>query len=174
MKKAVLNLQTIVLASAVLSAAVLFGAVFSLQHGYYTQIADAKKSKGHHHDQSGGSTTPDTMAATTSTQQQINGTIQLSAKEGSSGYRWVDTTSGQINPTLNLNAGTNKAIQLQNPTDSKHQLIIDAPNGNQLATSGDIASGGSKLLSFTPSVSGTFQYHCLYHPTTMKGTIQVQ
>jgi plastocyanin len=75
---------------------------------------------------------------------------------------------------LNLNTSTNKAIQLQNPTDAKHQLIIDDPNGKQLVTSGDIASGSSSQLSFTPGISGTFQYHCLYHPTTMKGTIQVQ
>jgi hypothetical protein len=166
MEKTGFNLQTIVLVSAVLSAAVLFGAVFSLQHGYYTQMADAQRSSG--------DTKPGIATSTTQQLPTINDAIQLSAKEESSGYKWIDTTNGVINPTLNLNAGTNKAIQLQNPTDAKHQLIIVDPNGNQLVTSGDIASGSSRLLSFTPGVSGTFQYHCLYHPTTMKGTIQVQ
>jgi len=166
MKRTAFNLQTIVLASAVLSAAVLFGVVFS-PHGYYTQMADAQGSSG--------VTTSDATTKTLATQQQpMKNAIQLSAKEEPSGYRWVDTTNGVINPTLNLNTGTNKAIQLQNPTDAKHQLIIDDPNGKQLVSSGDIASGSSSQLSFTPGISGTFQYHCLYHPTTMKGTIQVQ
>ena len=74
---------------------------------------------------------------------------------------------------MNFNVDTAKTIQLQNPTDSKHQLVIDDSNGNQLATSGDIASGSSSQLSFNPSTTGAFGYHCIYHPTTMKGVIQV-
>ncbi len=179
MKKSKSSLQTIVLAS-VLSAALLFGVVSSL-YGYHTQIVDAKKSHHHNGTSSGTSssshdTTPDTTTSATSaaTQQQppIPGAIQLSAKEASGGYRWINTTNGAINPTMNFAVNSNKTIQLQNPTDTKHQLIIDV-NGKQLS-SGDIASGSSGLLSFKPGVSGVFQYHCLYHPTTMKGIIQVQ
>lgn len=166
MKNSISSRQIIVLIS-VLSATVLFGVVFSPHGYYYTQMADAQGS--------GGVITSDAITKTLATQQQpMKNAIQLSAKEEPSGYRWVDTTNGVINPTLNLNTGTNKAIQLHNPTDAKHQLVIDDPNGKQLVTSGDIASGSSSQLSFTPGISGTFQYHCLYHPTTMKGTIQVQ
>jgi plastocyanin len=173
MKGSISKLQTIVLAS-VLSARLLFGVVSSL-YGYHTQIADAKKS--HHNGSSSKDTTPDNTAATTNsasqTQQQptIPGAIQLSAKEASGGYRWVNATNGAINPTMNFAVNTNKTIQLQNPTDTKHQRIIDV-RGKQI-TSGDIASGSSGLLSFKPGVTGVFQYHCLYHPTTMKGIIQV-
>jgi plastocyanin len=174
MKKSISNLHTIVLAS-VLSTALLFGVVSSL-YGYHTQIADAKKS--HHNGSSSKDTTPDNSPATTNsasqTQQQqppIPGAIQLSAKEASGGYRWINATNGAINPTMNFAVNTNKTIQMQNPTDTKHQLLIDV-NGKQL-TSGDIASGSSGLLSFKPGVTGVFQYHCLYHPTTMKGIIQV-
>jgi plastocyanin len=175
MKRSISNLQTIVLAS-VLSAALLFGVVSSL-YGYHTQIVDAKKSHQHNGSSSTKDTTPDNTPATTNsatqTQQQppIPGAIQLSAKEASGGYRWINATNGAINPTMNFAVNTNKTIQLQNPTDTKHQLIIDV-NGKQL-TSGDIASGSSGLLSFKPGVTGVFQYHCLYHPTTMKGIIQV-
>lgn len=173
MKRSISNLQTIVLAS-VLSAALLFGVVLNL-FGYHTQIADAKK--GHHSSSSSKDATPDNTPATTNsaiqTQQQvpIPGAIQLSAKEASGGYRWINATNGAINPTMNFAVNTNKTIQLQNPTDTKHQLIIDV-SGKQL-TSGDIASGSSGMLSFKPGVTGAFQYHCLYHPTTMKGIIQV-
>ena len=186
MKRSVFNLQTIVLASVVLSAAVLFGLVFSLQHGYYTQMADAKKTR-HHNVSSSASkdTTPDNTLDTTNSaasspqiqqQQQppIPGAIQLSAPELPSGYRWVNTANGVINPTMNFNVGTSKTIQLQNPTDAVHQLVIDDPNGNQLTTSGDIAAGSSSQLSFNPGMTGIFGYHCIYHPATMKGTIQVQ
>ena len=183
MKSSISSLQTIVLIS-VLSAAMLFGVVSSLYNGYHTQIADAKKSS------SSGSkdTTPDNTLDTTNSvassqiqqqqqqqqqQQPIPGAIQLSAKELPSGYRWVNTSNGVINPTMNFNVGTSKTIQLQNPTDAIHQLVIDDPNGNQLATSGNIASGSSSQLSFKPGTTGVLEYHCLYHPTTMKGIIQV-
>jgi hypothetical protein len=56
---------------------------------------------------------------------------------------------------------------------TKHQLIFDV-NGKQL-TSGEIASGGSGLLSFKPGVTGVSSIivYCLSHPTTIKGIIQV-
>ena len=170
MKNSISRLQTIVLIS-VLSVILLFGMVSSLYNGYHIQIADAKN--GRH-----GSKDTTTESAISSAAQQhqqpsIPGAIQLSAKEARSGYIWTDTTNGAINPTMNFNVGTVKTIQLQNPTDSKHQLVVDDPNGNQLATSGDIASGSSSQLSFKPVTAGVFAYHCIYHPTTMKGIIQV-
>ena len=106
----------------------------------------------------------------------VKNAIQLSAKLDNSvnpPFRWVNPTSGVVNPTLKFKANTNQTIQIQNPTDFKHQFIIDQ-NGNQLATSGDIAPGSSGQVSFKPNMIGTFGYHCLYHPTTMKGIIQVQ
>ena len=179
MKRSISNLQTIVLTS-VLSVALLFGVV-SVQIGYHLQIADAKKSHHQNGSISSKDTTPDNTPDTANSagpqtqqrQQQppIAGALQLSAKEASGGYRWINATTGAINPTMNFAVNTNKTIQIQNPTDTKHQLIIDL-NGKQL-TSGDIASGNSGLLSFKPGVTGVFQYHCLYHPTTMKGIIQV-
>jgi hypothetical protein len=175
MKRSISNLQTIVLAS-VLSAALLFGVVSSL-YGYHTQIVDAKKSHPHNGTSNKDATpdnTPATANSTSQTKQQqppIPGAIQLSAKEASGGYRWINATNGAINPTMNFAVNTNKTIHLQNPTDTKHQLIIDV-NGKQI-TSGDIASASSGLLSFKPGVTGVFHYQCLYHPTTMKGIIQV-
>jgi plastocyanin len=106
-------------------------------------------------------------------QGTVNNAIQLSAKLVGSDFKWVNSTNGAINPTLNLKANTNQTIKIQNPTDTKHQLIIDL-NGKQLATSGDIAPGSSGQVSFKPNMIGTFGYHCLYHPDTMKGIIQVQ
>jgi plastocyanin len=101
--------------------------------------------------------------------------FQLSAKLDNSvnpPFTWVNTTDGVINPTLNFKVNTNDVIQIQNPTQTLHQLIIDS-NGKQIATSGDITPGSSGQVSVKPNMSGTFGYHCLYHPDTMKGIIQV-
>src|SRR6266487_1248692 len=72
----------------------------------------------------------------------------------------------------NTPATTNSAIltQQQPPIPGAIQLSAKEASG---VTSGDIASGSSGLLSFKPGATGVFQYHCLYHPTTMKGIIQV-
>lgn len=178
MKSSISSLQTIVLIS-VLSAAMLFGVVSSSYTGYHTQIADAKKSSNGSKDTTPDNTLDTTNSAASSQIQQqlppppIAGAIQLSAKELPSGYRWVNTANGVINPTMNFNVGTSKTIQLQNPTDAIHQLVIDDPNGNQLATSGNIASGSSSQLLFKPGTTGLLEYHCLYHPTTMEGIIHV-
>ncbi|HYT45733.1 MAG TPA: hypothetical protein VEP90_25635 [Methylomirabilota bacterium] len=51
--------------------------------------------------------------------------IQLSAKGMTGSYTWINTTNGTVNPTLNFKANTNQTIKIQNPTDTKHQLIID-------------------------------------------------
>ena len=102
-------------------------------------------------------------------------TFHISAKLDNSvnpPFRWVNTTDGVINPTLNFKVNTNDVIHIQNPTQTLHQLIIDF-NGKQIATSGDITPSSSSQVSVKPNMAGTFGYHCLYHPDTMKGIIQV-
>ena len=96
--------------------------------------------------------------------------ISMTAKEVDEVYRW--STNEGINPTLKLFANTESTIQIQNPTDEKHELVIES-NGTELASSGDIQPGSSGQLTFNPTMAGTVGYHCEYHPDTMKGTIEV-
>jgi plastocyanin len=96
----------------------------------------------------------------------------LDAIEISGVYRWIDPSTGSENPELSLKANTNNTIQIQNPTDAEHELIIES-QGNELTTSGDIAPSTSGQLSFRPNSTGVLEYHCEYHPETMKGTISV-
>jgi plastocyanin len=96
----------------------------------------------------------------------------LDAKEISGVYRWIDPSTGSENPELSLKANTNNTVQIQNPTDAEHELIIES-QGNELATSGDIAPSSSGKLSFRPNSTGVLEYHCEYHPETMKGTISI-
>jgi plastocyanin len=97
--------------------------------------------------------------------------IKLSAKEEDETYRW-STSDGGINPSLKMTANTNNEMQIDNPTDAKHELVIKS-SGKEVATSGDIAPNGSGHIAFKPTAPGTYEYYCEYHPSTMKGTIEV-
>ncbi|HZA07094.1 MAG TPA: cupredoxin domain-containing protein [Nitrososphaeraceae archaeon] len=157
MKGSNVNLQTIVLSSLlVLSATVLFGVMISnTLFGYY-HVATAQ-----------GNNAPKATTATATT------TIQLTSKEVSNGvYRWIDVNNGAANPKLKVFENTNNIIKIQNPTDTKHQLIIDT-GADDLPASGVVAANGNGQLSFNPNQLGTFTYHCAFHPFMMQGTIQI-
>jgi Cupredoxin-like domain len=112
--------------------------------------------------------TSKTQALGTTASPSSSNTIQLSVNI----YRWISSNGGTVNPTLKVSANTNNIIKIQNPTDTKHELIIDT-GADVLPSSDDIKPDGSGQLSFKPTMNGTFTYHCAYHPFTMKGTIQV-
>jgi hypothetical protein len=73
--------------------------------------------------------------------------VQLSARGTLGSYMWINTNNGAINPTLSFKVNTDQIIRIQNPTDTKHQLIIDQ-NG------GDVASSSSGEVSFKPMTAG--------------------
>jgi plastocyanin len=140
-----------VITSTLISVSLLFGVLFYL-YGYDFQLAAGVKGK-----------------STTS----ANDAIKLSAKEVKNGvYNWVDNTTGKSNPTLTVFAKSNNTIAIQNPTDTKHELIIDT-GADVLPSSDDIAPHGIGQLVFNSNTTGTFIYHCAYHPFTMKWTIHV-
>jgi plastocyanin len=114
-----------------------------------------------------------TTANTPSPSKNMTNAIQLSVKEVTSGvYRWINGSNGADDPTLKVFANANNVIKIQNPTDTKHELIIDT-GADVLPSSDDISPNGSGELSFNPTTTGTFSYHCAYHPYTMKGTVEV-
>jgi cupredoxin-like protein len=155
------KMSLIIVGSLMLAAVAM---VFGLMHitgysnGYHLQTASATvKGKG-----------TNTSSPTTTTN-----TIQLSTKEVKPGvYNWIGTTNGTPNPTLKAFANVKNIIKIQNPTDTKHELIIDT-GADVLPSSNDINPNASGQLSFSPTMAGTFTYHCAYHPFTMKGTIQI-
>lgn len=90
-------------------------------------------------------------------------------------YRWVDS-SGLENPDLNINSNTEYTIKIDNPTDEKHELIINSEflgNTSAIAGSGDIEPGKNVEFKFTANQEGELSYHCEYHPHQMNGTIIV-
>jgi hypothetical protein len=97
----------------------------------------------------------------------------LSAKEVKDGvYNWISGSNGASDPTIKAFVNNKNVIEIHNPTDTKHELIIDT-GADVLPSSDDIAPNRSGQLTFSPGVTGTFTYHCAYHPFTMKGTIQI-
>lgn len=99
--------------------------------------------------------------------------IQLSVTEEQEEiYRWSNN-EGKINPTLKFMVNTDNIVQIQNPTDKEHEMIVQSQNGKILVLSEDIYPNNSGQLTFRPNMTGTFQYHCEYHPDTMKGIVEV-
>ena len=104
----------------------------------------------------------------TDTSQGMTKIIQISVAQEEEGYRWSNIQG--TNPPLRVLTNTNNTVQIQNPTNEKHEMIIES-KGNEVASSGDIARHSSGQLLFAPNRTGTFEYHCEYHPDTMKGTV---
>jgi plastocyanin len=104
----------------------------------------------------------------TDTSQNPTKTIQISAIEEEEVYRWANIQG--TNPTLKFLTNANNTVLILNPTNEKHEMIIES-NGNEVASSGDVARSSSGQLFFTPNMTETFEYYCKYHPDTMKGVI---
>ena len=83
----------------------------------YIHSISAKKS-------SSGKTTNPTSTTASSVSSSNNTSIAMNALElKNETYRWQNT-SKQINPTLDLIANTDYTFKINNPTDTKHELII--------------------------------------------------
>ena len=130
--------------------------------------SSSKDSSSSSSKDSSSSSSKDTSASNSSSNTS---SIALNALElKNETYRWQNTSEA-INPTLHLIANTDYLIKIKNPTDTKHELII-ASNGTELAKSNEIKPGKNGKLNFANS-TGTFEYHCEYHPDTMKGIIEI-
>jgi plastocyanin len=162
MKKPQINSKTV--ASYLIISILLVGIGISYSSLYIHSIS-AKKG-------SSGKTTSSTSTTASSVSSNNNTSIAMNALElKNETYRWQNT-SKQINPTLHLIANTDYTFKIKNPTDTKHELIIGS-NGTELTTSKDINPGKSKSFVFSANSTGIFEYHCEYHPDTMKGIIEI-
>jgi len=105
-----------------------------------------------------------------------NDTLALNVTEiGKEQYRWTDST-GAENPTISLVANNEYTVKITNPTDEKHELIIDSKlDGkiSEIAKSGEIEPGKDIEFKFKTEDAGGLGYHCEYHPVMMKGNITV-
>jgi uncharacterized cupredoxin-like copper-binding protein len=99
-----------------------------------------------------------------------NNTIILNPQETNETYRWVNS-SGGINPTLGIAKGSEYLIKIKNPTDTKHELIIEDAKHSEIAKSKEIQPGKNTEFKFSTEKTGQLNYYCEYHPETMRGII---
>jgi plastocyanin len=141
---------------------------------FYSPIQQYQNASGAYSSPSSQSAMSSSSPSTSSSGQSSssNSSLALSVKEVSGVYKWTNATTGTENPELNIRSSVNNTIKIQNPTDTKHELIIES-QGKEVTSSGDILPGASGQVSFRPNGTSTFSYHCEYHPDTMKGTIKL-
>ena len=101
-----------------------------------------------------------------------NNTIFLNPQETNETYRWVNS-SGGINPTLGIAKGSEYLIKIKNPTDTKHELIIEDAKHSEIGKSKEIQPGKNTEFKFSTEKTGQLNYYCEYHPETMRGIINV-
>jgi len=108
----------------------------------------------------GGATTGAAAAATTTTGAAAGGgeqEIKLVAKD----ITW-DTD------TLDLQAGTEYTVEVDNQDSVEHNFTFAEANANQ-----DVEGGEDVKVTFTAPAAGSYEFHCKYHPAAMKGTVTV-
>lgn len=105
----------------------------------------------------------------TNSSQNLTKTFQISVIEEDEVYRWANIQG--INPTLKFLTNANNTVLILNPTNEKHEMVIGL-KGKEVASSGDVPKSSSGQLFFTPNKTETFEYHCKYHPDTMRGIVQ--
>jgi plastocyanin len=113
-----------------------------------------------------------TALATATDGGGVSNVTQLGVAEEQEVYRWFDNDSGTTNPTLTFMVNRDNILQINNPTDTVHELKIEL-NGTEVAESEELGPKASTQVTFRPNMTGTFQYYCEYHPTTMRGMIEV-
>ena len=150
-----------ILTSCIIISILLIGMSYSSH--YLVQSVSAKKSNS---DDKASSTSTDASDSNSSSSIALNA-LELKNET----YRWQNTSEA-INPTLHLIANTDYLIKIKNPTDTKHELIIGS-NGTELAKSNEIEPDKNGKFTFNANSTGTLEYHCEYHPDTMKGTIEI-
>ena len=150
-----------ILTSCIIISILLIGMSYSSH--YLVQSISATKSSS---DDKASSTSTDASDSNSSSSIALNA-LELKNET----YRWQNTSEA-INPTLHLIANTDYLIKIKNPTDTKHELIIGS-NGTELAKSNEIEPDKNGKFTFNANSTGTLEYHCEYHPDTMKGIIEI-
>ena len=70
--------------------------------------------------------------------------------------------------TIDLTAGKTVTISATNDGAAKHNLTIKG-----LKVNVELPPGSTKTATVKGAKAGTYEFHCEYHPTQMKGTITV-
>jgi plastocyanin len=91
----------------------------------------------------------------------------------------VGASTGGFDPTtLSASAGKPFTIHFDNEDNqAAHNVVVKAPDGGQVQLGGDtnfFTGPGERDYQVPALTAGTYEYNCVVHPTTMKGTLTIQ
>src|SRR3989442_6106526 len=75
---------------------------------------------------------------------------------------------------ITVNKGDTVTIHFYNPTDKAHSFTMGAPYANDVVVAAQSSTIQNANVTITTSQSGSFAFHCRFHPPQMTGTILVQ
>ena len=104
---------------------------------------------------------PETTAAASETTAAAGGGTENEIKLVAQGFKF-DKTS------LDLKAGSSYTVEVTNGDSAEHSFTFEAASVDQ-----DVEGNEDATVTFTAPAAGSYEFHCKYHPTAMKGTITV-
>ena len=114
----------------------------------------------------GGSTATTAAAAPTTTAASAASTTTAAVGTGST---TLVAQSISFNTTkLSFKAGQKVTVTVQNKDGVEHNFTFKSAKADT-----DVEAGETAKASFTVPAAGTYEFHCKYHPTQMKGTVTV-
>ena len=70
--------------------------------------------------------------------------------------------------TLEMQSGAQVTVEVTNKDGIEHNFTFKQANASQ-----DIEGGEDGKATFTAPAAGSYEFHCKYHPSVMKGTVTV-
>ena len=115
-------------------------------------------------DNGGGSASATTAPAATAASETTaagGGGGDNEIKLAASGFKF-DKTS------LDLKSGSSYTVEVTNGDSAEHSFTFEAASVDQ-----DVEGNEDATVTFTAPAAGSYEFHCKYHPATMKGTVTV-
>ena len=70
--------------------------------------------------------------------------------------------------SLDMQSGSQVKVELRNQGQAEHNFTFTEAGASQ-----DVEAGEDATATFTAPAAGSYQFHCKYHPSQMKGTVTV-
>ena len=112
-------------------------------------------------DNGGGSASATTAAPAATETTAAAGGGDNEIKLAASGSKF-DKTS------LDLKSGSSYTVEVTNEDSAEHNFTFTQAGADQ-----DVEANEDATVTFTAPAAGSYEFHCKYHPATMKGTVTV-
>jgi plastocyanin len=117
-------------------------------------------------DDGGGSASATTAAPTTTAAAET--TTTAGGGGGETEIQLVASDFKFDKTSLDMQSGSEVKVELRNQGQAEHNFTFTEAGANQ-----DVEAGEDATATFTAPAAGDYEFHCKYHPATMKGTVTV-